>query len=134
VILFISVSNERRKEVMKKALTYSFASALTAVFGLIYELFSHGVYSYYMIYAFLFLLVGGTCVQLHLAFNSRRLPCRLASDLFESGIITLTVGSLFSSVLEIYGTTNALTAVYWAVGAALTAAGILIYCTPLNQK
>lgn len=119
---------------MKKALTFSFASALTAAFGFIYELFSHGVYSYYMIYAFLFLLIGGTCVQLWLAFRSRRLPCRLASDLYESGLITLTVGSLINGVLEIYGTTNSLTVIYWVVGAALTAAGILIYCTPFNQK
>ena len=40
------------------------AGILSAVFGLIYEIFSHEVYSFYMIYAFLILLVPGALLNL----------------------------------------------------------------------
>lgn len=43
---------------MKKNLFYLFLSLFVLVFGQIYEHFSHGVYSNYMIFAFLFPLLG----------------------------------------------------------------------------
>ena len=46
------------------AFLYLIAGIACAAFGLIYELFSHEVYSFYMIYAFLILLVPGTFLNL----------------------------------------------------------------------
>ena len=43
---------------MKKTLSYLFLSLFVLLFGQIYEHFSHGVYSNYMIFAFLFPLLG----------------------------------------------------------------------------
>lgn len=88
-----------------------------------YELFSHAVYSYYMLYAFLFPLLGGTLPFFVLVCFRVRLPDAAACRLYHAGIAALTVGSLFTGVLEIYGTTNRLTAVYWIAGAALAALG-----------
>lgn len=46
---------------------------------------------------------------------------------YHSGIATLTVGSIFKGVLEIYGTTNQLIVVYWIAGFGLLFIGILTY-------
>ena len=94
-----------------------------ALFGAVYEYFSHGVYSYYMLYAFAFPLGLGAlpwcALALRAAHPLRTEPARL----WDSGVLTLAVGSVFRGVLDIYGTTNRLVVVYAIVGAALLAAG-----------
>lgn len=105
-----------------------------AAFGAVYELFSHEVYSYFMLYAFLFPLIGGTLPFFILACSRVRLPDAIACKLYHAGIAALTVGSLFTGVLEIYGTTNRLTAVYWIVGAVLAAGGAGKYGLPLRTR
>ena len=48
-----------------------------------------------------------------------------AAELVHAGVAALTVGSILQGVLEIYGTSNPLTAVCWAAGGILTAVGWL---------
>ena len=48
------------------------AGITCAAFGLIYEIFSHEVYSFYMIYAFLILLVPGTLLNLVIVWRAVR--------------------------------------------------------------
>ena len=48
------------------------AGIACAVFGLIYEIFSHEVYSFYMIYAFLIPLVPGALLNLVIAWLAVR--------------------------------------------------------------
>ena len=103
---------------------YLLAAALCALFGAIYERFSHEVYSYFMIYAFLFPLMLGGIPFFLMQSAGRPFPYR-ASGLIHAGVAALTVGSIVQGVLVIYGTSNPLTAVYWIVGAALSAAGWL---------
>jgi hypothetical protein len=131
------ISSKKRKDVFMKdkhdymgkiSFVYLLISLFCILFGAVYEYFSHEVYSYYMIYAFLFPLIGGTLSFSVLArFNFRHLPERLSINLYNSGIAALTVGSLFQGVLEIYGTTNALIRVYWFVGFAFLIMGLLLY-------
>lgn len=94
---------------------------------MIYELFSHKVYSLYMIFAFVIPLLGGFVPSIIMyALKVKR--CRAAADgLYRSGIAALTVGSIIKGVLEIYGTTNALSRLYLYVGAALTILGIVLF-------
>ena len=82
---------------------------VTAVFGLIYARFSHGVFSGYMAFAFLIPLFGGAAMLLPV-FRRR------GTFLWRCGILTLTVGSLVRGALDIYGTTNRLCVVYGVVG------------------
>ena len=84
-------------------------SLVTAVFGLIYARFSHGVFSGYMAFAFLIPLLGGAAMLLPV-FRRR------GTFLWRCGILTLTVGSLVRGALDIYGTTNRLCVVYGVVG------------------
>lgn len=46
----------------------------------------------------------------------------------QCGIYTFAVGSIFRGILDIYGTTNVLSAVYWWAGAFLFIGGIGINC------
>lgn len=45
----------------RTAFRFLFVSLAVLVFGMVYEVFSHGVYSKFMIFAFVFPLVGAPC-------------------------------------------------------------------------
>ena len=111
------------------------ASSALLLFAAVYECFSHGVVSAFMVGAFLIPLLGGALPGLLL----ERLPARQRPGggsrwLWGAGLTVLTAGSLFRGVLEIYGTTSRLGAVYWAVGFALCLAAVLSYAPRLLQK
>lgn len=109
----------------KTAFLYLMIAVFFALFGGIYERFSHGVYSYDMLYAFAYPLLGGAVPYLALALQGKW-PNSTARMLGHCGIATLTIGSVIRGVLEIYGTTNALTVCYGIAGAALVLAGIAV--------
>ena len=97
------------------------AATAFAAFGAIYEHFGHGVYSYFMLYAFMVPLVLGV---IPLLFFKKRFPDR-ALGLWHCMIGTLTVGSIFQGVLEIYGTTNRMIMVYPVAAGALAVCAIV---------
>lgn len=122
---------------LKTAFTYLIVSIFVALFGGIYEIYSHGVYSNFMIYAFAFPLVGG-CLPFfllgmwsYIGDNTHPIylqpPGTLCRNLHHSGIATLTVGSIIRGVLDIYGTTSYLSKIYWIVGIAFLLSGIILY-------
>lgn len=117
-----------RREVGKTGFICLLFALLTALFGGVYELFSHGVYSYYMIYAFLVPLAGGTLPYSFLSL-SRRVPSpgSAAVCLYNAGLASLTVGSLMRGILDIYGTTNRLVVIYPIAGILFLAAGLVCY-------
>lgn len=109
----------------KTAFRYLLVSLFLALFGAVYELFSHEVYSYSMIYAFLLPLAGGALPFLFLALKGReRNPAAVPRLLYHSGIAVFTTGLLLNGVLEIYGTTNTLLKYYWIAGALLLSASL----------
>ena len=117
------------------AFRYLVISILCAIFGAVYEVFSHEVYSFYMIYAFLFPLIGGTLPFLAInLFCVERYPGFTARHLYHSGIATLTIGSFVKGILDIYGTTNLLTQWYWRIGILLLLMGILLFITCNTHK
>lgn len=116
--MFASPVESAQDPYVRIAFRYLLAAILCALFGEVYELFSHGVYAYGMIYAFAFPLVCGVLPALLLLRKGIRLPSGAALQLWHFGISALTVGSLFSGALEIYGTTSRLTAIYWLTGGA----------------
>lgn len=126
--MFISATNEPKRHIAKTGFIYLLISLFCVLFGAIYEHYSHQVYSGYMIYAFVFPLAGGALPFMALSLGSgRRLPGRLPINLYNAGIATLTVGSIMTGVLEIYGTTNDLLQIYWLVGVGLAGIGLLLY-------
>lgn len=117
----------RMKDMAKTGFVYLFISMFCILFGAIYEYFSHEVYSYFMMYAFVIPLVGGVLPFFGMAFYRIPIPNRAARNLYHSGIVALTTGSLFEGVLEIYGTTNRLVWVYWILGSLFILTAIFIY-------
>ena len=104
-----------------------------ALFGAVYELFSHEVYSYFMIYGFAVPLMLGV-MPYALLLISRKVPGRAALNLWNSGIATLSVGCVFRGVLEIYGTTNSLSVIYPVSGLLLLTAGLITGIVGLKRK
>ncbi len=111
----------------------SAGTVFLALFGAIYEAFSHEVYSYFMIYAFAVPLTLGV-LPYTLMLIHQKYPGRAALNLWNSGIAAFSVGSVFRGVLEIYGTTNALCAVYPVAGSLLLTIGLIIGIVGLQKK
>ena len=116
-----------RKVPLRIARNYLIVALICAVVGLIYEIFSHGVWSVYMVGAFAVPLVLGALPNLIIGLAKLKTPGLAAENLYACGIATLTVGSIIKGVLEIFGTTNAILEYYWLAGAAFALLGIIFY-------
>ena len=115
--MFASPVESTNTPSVRLAFRYLLVTIFTALIGAVYELFSHGVYAYGMLYAFAFPLMGGVLPALLLARRGSWFPSEAALQLWHFGISALTVGTLFSGALTIYGTSSQLTKVYWLAGA-----------------
>ena len=125
--MYTSDINTNKKQALCTSLTYLIVALFCAFVGAIYELFSHEVYSYYMLYAFAFPLIGGTLPFHIMGITGINVyPHPIALKLYHAGIATLTVGSIVRGVLDIYGTTNSLSGYYWIFGILLVLGGICI--------
>ena len=112
----------------KTAFAYLLISLFCALFGAVYEMYSHGVYSFYMIYAFAFPLAGGTLpFSVFSLLRNPKYPGAVSKNLYHSGIAAVTVGSILRGILDIYGTTNQLAGLYFYVGGILIIIGVVIY-------
>lgn len=120
-------SDDKTKNVIKTAFVYLIITLFCAVIGAVYEKFSHEVYSYYMIYAFVIPLTLGAIPLFALGLFGKKTPCRFSLNAWNSGVAALTVGSIFKGALDIYGTTNRLLIVYPIVAGALLLAGIIAF-------
>ena len=114
----ILVPETRERKCLKAARNYLLAALFCALFGAVYETFSYGVYSPFMLYAFAFPLILGTLPAIIFGLRSGASP-RVCEKLWGAGVATLTVGSLFHGILDIYGTSSGLSYVYWIGGGAL---------------
>ena len=117
--------SENRKPTLHHGLFHLGAAVFTALFGLIYEIFSFGVTSYFMVYAFLIPLVLGALPLLMTALFGKRQPDKGLLP-WSCGIAALTVGSLAQGVLQIYGTTNRLVLFYLVLGLSLLLLGLIL--------
>ena len=107
----------------KQSKLYLFISIFCIVFAFIYEHFSHGIYSNYMIYAFLIPLIFGFVPSIILTITKKNIN-RLSMNVYNASVANITLYMLFSGVLEIYGTTNQLINVYLYMTIILVVIGI----------
>lgn len=106
-------------------------SIFLAAAGAVYEHFSFGVYSYFMIYAFAVPLAGGALPYMIRYIRNKKKPvCSrpakqfrfvTAGELYHAAIATLTVGSIIHGALCICGRPNSLVIVYPVTAVALLA-------------
>ena len=103
---------------------YLAVSVFVLVFSIVYEIFSHGVISLYMILAFLFPLILGALPFGIINFMKKNYyPDTIASNAYHAGVSTLTVGCIMKGVLDIYGTSSSLIPIYNIVGIVLIVFG-----------
>lgn len=118
----------------KIVFVYLLVTIFCAVFGAVYEWFSHGVFSYYMLYAFLVPLIGGVIPFYCLLYFRGKVPTSTARRFHHFGIATLTAGCIICGVLEIYGTTNRLTILYFIVGGMFVFFGSFMYLLQKHRE
>nr|WP_315050911.1 hypothetical protein [uncultured Lachnoanaerobaculum sp.] len=114
---------------MKKSLIYFGISIFVFIFGQIYEYFSHGVYSSYMMIAFLIPFIGLFIPSL---LNNLILKRKITDNVtlpWKCGIATLTVGSIYKGILEIYGTSGTFEHVYLIIGSLLCIIATIVLIT-----
>ena len=104
---------------LKKHLLFNIIGTIfLALFGGVYEVFSHQVYSYFMLYAFAIPLM--MCVLPYaILLLKEKYPGKRFLNLWNTASATLSIGSVFAGVLAIYGTTNSLIIVYPIAGGIL---------------
>lgn len=131
--LFISDIN---KKFLKISFIYFCISLFLILFSAVYEYLSHGVYSYFMIYAFCIPLVFGAFAYFIKAVKANPSKLPSASDtLYSASIATFTVGSILKGVLDIYGTTNRNIIAYPIIGSAiLIISAILALINKFNKN
>ena len=129
-----SVTERKLSAKQKLILIDLIATLFCALFGAVYEAFGHGVYSYGMLYAFAFPLALGVLPLYLIEILRAPYPGKALRELWHAGIAALTVGSIVTGVLEIYGTTNPLTLVYWILGGVAVLTGIAGYVFLLLQR
>jgi len=113
---------------IKSGFGYLLLSICFLLFGAVYEMFSHEVYSLFMTYGFVVPLLGGALPFLWLGvYTMAEYPQPIAAELYKCGILTLTMGSIVQGILDIYGTTNIWVIFYWTVGSALSVVGLFLY-------
>ncbi len=109
----------------KRVFGYLLAALFVALFGAVYEYFGHGVYSYFMIYAFAIPLVFGAVPFMAIGLFEVIIPSENTVKLWGYGVATLTIGAMMRGVLDIYGTTNKLMIVYPVAAVVLIIAAMV---------
>jgi len=126
--LYTSVINNERIQALKRAKIYIPVTLFCMLFGWIYEKFSFGVYSNYMIYAFVFPFIGGVVFWFLIGTSKKKISLnKIFIKCHSASIATFTVGFIFKGVLDIYGTTSNLCNVYWIAGIAFAFIAV-IFC------
>ncbi len=115
MILYTLLTNQQIQKTIK---VYFVLSIFTILFSVVYEAFSHGVYSIYMIGLFLIPSVFGLVIytlidRFEIVIN------RLSFNLYNSAIITLMLGFCLQGILEIYGTSSIYIYVYFGLSLSL---------------
>ena len=129
--MFISQNNVR---LQKHLIVSIIASLFCALFAGVYEAFSFGVYSYFMLFAFGFPLLCCSLPYSIIIFKNKNIPASLALRLWNSGIATFTVGSIIQGIIEIYGTTNHFIIIYAITGVIFCISGLSAWFISVKQK
>ena len=117
-------------DIKKKIKQFLIITIITLLFCIIYEYFSFGVISKYMILAPLIPLILG--ILTYLLLKNEKVGY-IESSMYSNGVYTLLIGSILQGVLEIYGTTNKLMIIYLVVGIGLIFISLIIYIKKLKN-
>jgi hypothetical protein len=114
---------------MRRTSAVFFAASLFCIFfNWIYGRYSHGVHSDSMTLMFAYPLFGGAVVYLLIGILPKAwFPERFSANVYNSGIATLTLGSLLKGIFEIAWTSSPYQPVFMIIGIAMVLLGGLSY-------
>jgi len=87
-----------------------------------------------MIFLFTVPLIGAIPYAALLAVKPPRVPSRSAYNIYNAGVAAIAAGTALKGVFEIYGTAVDHLILYFIVGAAEAAAGVVLYIIDLSKK
>lgn len=116
-----------QKHAMNYVRRYFAVAVFCGIFSVVYEHFSHGVYSDFMIRLFAIPLLGGVLPFLLIRIFSLPFPNRLSLNAYNSAVASIAVGCCMQGVFEIYGTVSSLIPYYFYAGAVFAFFGIMAY-------
>lgn len=102
---------------------YVIVTLICAVFSIIYEIFSHQVYSPFMVGLFAIPLILGVFPALLFKKINRDLWQKTIQSF---AIATLIAGSALQGIMDIYGTTNNYIIYFWIVGLILLGISLIM--------
>ena len=122
-------SEKNKSTVLKELFLYFGITVFIAVFGIVYEQFSHGVNSFYMWFGWAWVLGFGVLPYLALfLLPIKKVPGTLSECVYNLGVAILTIISIFIGVLQIYGKTNSkMVLVYTILAIVFLVAGVALY-------
>jgi hypothetical protein len=124
---------KRCRQVRRTILVYLSITVFCVVFDKVYALFGHGVSSDSMTLMFLYPFLGGvlpfTLLFLFIPQADQVKWYRFLYNAYNSGIATLTIGSLLDGIFEIAGTSSPYLLGFAVCGWSMTAIGLLGYLT-----
>ena len=132
MIVFISAKN--KKTLIAILIAYTCITIFILIFGIIYESFSHDVYSFWMQFAWIWVLAFGLVPHLLLlVLPIKRVPGLLTGCCLNLGVALFTAGSIYKGVVDIYGTTrNEMFSAYMIISAIMLGAAIGLYAFGLS--
>ncbi|MDO4537820.1 MAG: hypothetical protein Q4B54_06620 [Coriobacteriales bacterium] len=123
-----------RQAGINRVLFYAGATAFLGLFGAVYEVFSHGVYSNFMVYAFTIPLMAGllpTLVCIKLGWAP---PSCSATQLYAGAVMMLAAGSVMRGVVDIYGTTNGKLVMFPILATVMLAVALFVGYSDRRRK
>lgn len=135
--MFTLVKN--RKYLRTVFFIYLGITAFIAIFGGIYEQFSHDVMSKHMIYAYHWVFGFGALVYLFMwLMPFKKMPGVITECVYNTGVAMITMRSIYMGVVEIYGKSGnrmtlaytVMTIIFLSIGAALL---ILCHLLPIKE-
>ncbi len=127
ILYLFDIKKITKKKLIFRMKIYMYITLFALAFGFVYEHFGHGILSYFMVYAFVIPLLAWIvpCACLY-SKMPREIP-ELSLATYDAFVVTYMVGFMYKGMLEIYGTTNKLSAIYFVIGSALFLTAIILY-------
>ena len=134
--MFTSADN--KKVLLRRMLIYLGITAFIALFGCVYEQFSHNVHTFYMWFAWIWVLGFGFVPYLLLyLLPIKQMPGYLTECVYNFGVAMITFRSIYKGVIIIYNTTgDDMIMAYTVLAIIGLASGLVLYIIGLllNKK
>lgn len=118
-----------------RIIRYGCITLFCLVVFLVYNIFSHGVYSNYMTFLFAWPLMLGLVPSTLIAFiPALQEPSHLTKAIYHAGLASVTVSSLLRGIFDIAGTASSYQMPLMYFGIALLVAGSISYMVSLRIR